>query len=342
MFCLDCGQKISEKDEACPRCGLSVSEMKERIAQAQEMVTYAETIGPASTQKLPPVPERTYKDKDGNVLRPEEKIDLSARLKKNDVLGDIPQIGTADPYVTMPIKKVVSDKGEVIADADREQKVFLQNPCKQSFWTIKRVVLVVLLVVVLIAGCALGYTHLSSWSDIIGASTDSSEQSSHSEEQTSEQTTVDPSLEAFNALDASYTELNSFYQELLKGVEEFEGYFLLVDIDSRTSHAQGIFDLQTHVTQSKQALAESMKTYKVDESSAYYAQYQQIDQLYGYLLERIDVIVSCWNTSLSYEDPRDYSQEILAPLVQDLQGGESVSETAFTEHYPAAQPTYIP
>ena len=85
-----------------------------------------------------------------------------------------------------------------------------------------------------------------------------------------------------------------------------------------------------------------MKTYKVDESSAYYAQYQQIDQLYGYLLERIDVIVSCWNTSLSYEDPRDYSQEILAPLVQDLQGGESVSETAFTEHYPAAQPTYIP
>lgn len=155
MFCLDCGQKISDTDEACPQCGLKVSEMRERIAQAQEMVTYAETIGPASTQKLPPVPERIYKDKDGNVLRPEEKIDISERFKREDVLGGIPQIGSSDPYVTMPIKKVVSDKGEVVADVDREQKVFSQEPVKEAFWSPKRIVLVVLLVVLLIAGCVL-------------------------------------------------------------------------------------------------------------------------------------------------------------------------------------------
>ena len=157
MFCLDCGQKISDGDKVCPKCGLSVSEMKERIAQAQEMVTYAETIGPASTIKMPPISERTYQDKNGNVFRPEEAVDVSSRLKQKNNLADIPQLGTADPYLTMPIKKVVSDKGEVVADADREQKVFLQEPVKQSSWTPRRIVLVVLLVVILIAACVSGY-----------------------------------------------------------------------------------------------------------------------------------------------------------------------------------------
>ncbi len=157
MFCLDCGQKISDSDKVCPRCGLSVSEMKERIAQAQEMVTYAETIGPASTLRMPPVPERTYKDSKGNIFRPEETIDVSSRLQQKDKLADIPHLGGADPYLTMPIKKVVSDKGEVVLDADREQKTFLQESIPQSPWTLKRIILVVLLVMVVIAACVFGY-----------------------------------------------------------------------------------------------------------------------------------------------------------------------------------------
>ncbi len=157
MFCLDCGQKISDGDKVCPRCGLSVSDMEERIAQAQEMVTYAETIGPASTLRMPPVPERTYKDNEGNIFRPEEKIDIPPRLEQKDKLADIPHLGSADPYVTMPIKKVVSDKGEVVFDADREQKTFLQESIKQPLWTPKRIALVILLVVVVITACVFGY-----------------------------------------------------------------------------------------------------------------------------------------------------------------------------------------
>ena len=261
MFCLDCGQKISDTDEACPQCGLKVSEMRERIAQAQEMVTYAETIGPASTQKLPPVPERIYKDKDGNVLRPEEKIDISERFKREDVLGGIPQIGSSDPYVTMPIKKVVSDKGEVVADVDREQKVFSQEPVKETFWSPKRIVLVVLLVALLIAGCVFGYTHVSDQRRNSESIPSVTEESTQEQVSTEEQKPVDTSLEIYKALNSSYVELDSFYSELRTCIDEFEGYFLLVDLNSRKSHAQGILDLQTRVTQSREALAGSMKEY---------------------------------------------------------------------------------
>lgn len=341
MFCLDCGQKISDTDEACPQCGLKVSEMRERIAQAQEMVTYAETIGPASTQKLPPVPERIYKDKDGNVLRPEEKIDISERFKREDVLGGIPQIGSSDPYVTMPIKKVVSDKGEVVADVDREQKVFSQEPVNEAFWSPKRIVLVVLLVALLIAGCVFGYMHVSDQGRNSESTPSVTEESTQEQVSTEEQKPVDTSLEIYKALNSSYVDLDSFYSELRTCIDEFEGYFLLVDLNSRKSHAQGILDLQTRVTQSRESLAGSMKEYGVTETNEYYAQYQQIDELYSYLLDRIHVIVSCWDISLSYDDPRDYSQEILSPIVDDLQGGESISETKFLEQYPQSAPQQL-
>ena len=159
MFCLDCGTKISDSDEACPNCGLKRSEMLERLAQAQEMVAYAETIGPASTQKMPPVPERIYTDKDGNVFRPEEKIDVSKHVKARETLGELPQIGDDDPFLTMPIKKVVSDKGEVVADADKEQKVFLQNQIKQPFWTAPKILILIILIILVIVGCAWFFFH---------------------------------------------------------------------------------------------------------------------------------------------------------------------------------------
>ena len=69
---------------------MSVDEMKMRIAEAQEKLTYAETVGPAETTKLPPVPERVYHDKEGNVIDPAEEIDTAAAKEKEN---DLPVIG---------------------------------------------------------------------------------------------------------------------------------------------------------------------------------------------------------------------------------------------------------
>ena len=52
MYCLECGQKIEDGQNECSQCGMSVDEMKKRIAEAQEKLTYAETVGPVSYTHL--------------------------------------------------------------------------------------------------------------------------------------------------------------------------------------------------------------------------------------------------------------------------------------------------
>ena len=70
MYCLDCGSKIGDDEPRCPHCGSSVSEMKRRLAEAEEKLVYSDAVGPRSTCKLPLVSERTYTDKDGHPFDP--------------------------------------------------------------------------------------------------------------------------------------------------------------------------------------------------------------------------------------------------------------------------------
>lgn len=151
MFCLNCGTKIAETDRRCSKCGMTVSEMKARIAQAEEMLTYAETVGPASTTKLPPVAQRTYVDREGNVFSPAEEIPLPPRKGPAVPLDALPHIGSEDPYVTMPIQRVVSDRGEVIADVNRDVTVFVQEEPKKDTTTFLKLIIGILLVL-LVAG----------------------------------------------------------------------------------------------------------------------------------------------------------------------------------------------
>lgn len=125
MFCLECGTKFQDDEEACSNCGMTLKAMRERIALAEEMITYADTTGPAPTEKLPLVSERTYFDAEGNVFRPEDEVDV-AQIKKQLSESDIPQLGSDDPYVTMPIKRVISERGEVVTQVDSTQNVYLQ------------------------------------------------------------------------------------------------------------------------------------------------------------------------------------------------------------------------
>ena len=76
---------------------MSVDEMKKRIAEAQEKLTYAETVGPAETTKLPPVPERVYHDKEGNVIDPAEEVDTAAAKEKEN---DLPAVSYT--HLTLP------------------------------------------------------------------------------------------------------------------------------------------------------------------------------------------------------------------------------------------------
>lgn len=128
MYCLNCGSEIKQSESQCPSCGSLVSDMLDRIAAAQEMVRYNDVITniPPKTEKLPLVKERMYWDKEGKPLNPAASVDVS-KLKHSRDLSAIPEIGNVDPNVTMPMVKIVSDEGNVVADVDRNAKTYRLN-----------------------------------------------------------------------------------------------------------------------------------------------------------------------------------------------------------------------
>lgn len=149
VYCLDCGTPIDESESQCANCGSLVSDMKERIARAEEMIVYTDAVNVTHTTKLPLVEKRTYKDKDGNPLDPAQEVHIDTDIPEVYDLSAIPEIGAGDPYITMPMQRIVSDKGEVVADVDHEAKVFLQ-PGEVSSRPVGKVVIVVVVVAVLV------------------------------------------------------------------------------------------------------------------------------------------------------------------------------------------------
>lgn len=123
------------------------------------MVAYAETVGPEETHVLPVIEEdRKYFDFEGNEYRPEDKVDMSRIEQKRKLLSGIPTIGDSDPHITMPIKKIVSDRGEVIADADRDAKFYLESSAVDQKKSRRKSIMIgiLLLLVVVLGGIIVG------------------------------------------------------------------------------------------------------------------------------------------------------------------------------------------
>ena len=153
MYCLECGNKVESGDEKCSKCGMTVAEMRERIDRAVEMVTYTDAVGPNETTKLPPVREREYVSNDGSTIDPSKPVKIDA--SKSEHLSTLPTIGAdGDPYLTMPIQRIVDDQAKVLFDADTTPKVYSQ-PEPKKFNPIPLLVTIIVLLLMTIG--VLGY-----------------------------------------------------------------------------------------------------------------------------------------------------------------------------------------
>ena len=137
----------------------------------------------------------------------------------------------------------------------------------------------------------------------------------------------------------SYQDLASWRTDVDDAVDALEGYYRVSSSQTRSNHAKSCKNLIDSITESRSELASSCEKAGVASSSSLHAKYQNIDKLYGYLLDRLDVVYQCWEVSLGYENPKSHDSEILAPLKSDLRGGSSVSEAAFDALYPSADPS---
>lgn len=346
MYCLDCGTKVNDDELQCSNCGSSVAEMKERIAQAEEMVAYTDAVDPSTTSKLPLVSDRTYVDKDGNPLDPSEEVDVADLTSDPEDLRAIPEIGEKDPYITKPMQRIVSDSGKVVADVDREAKEY-----RQDLPPIKMRTRVIGIIVCLFVAFSFMYVNGSTWLRIFGIEIPFISETYHGDEATDDQTESNGSAQEgtdaaalarqsfIDTLGSSYVDLGAWRTQIDDEVDGLEGYYGVVNRETRTTYADSCSALATSIADSQQALADSWAQTGLSEDDSLYAEYQKVDELYGYLLTRVGVLYQCWEVSLTYDDPRGHDSEILAPLKIDLKGGSSVSERSFDAAYDQAKPT---
>lgn len=337
MFCLECGQKIEDGQTACPNCGMSVDDIKSRIAEAQEKVTYAETVGPAETTKLPPVPERVYRDKDGNVIDPKEEIDTSPADKQK--ADDLPVIGDKeDPLITVPIQKIVSDDGEVIAEKDDDVKTFIQPPKRKKGLSARNkaiIILVVIFVIIAITAAFMNSAGLLKQEEIVD---------SDPVEEVNDQTVDDQQSDSeirqnniFKSLSGNYQAIGNYRGQLNSIVSNFNNFHLASDKAKRQQYADECAALIKSISDSKAQLIEEMNELGLTEDNQLFNTYDQIKQLYDLLITRLDVIKECWDVSLSVDVPKDHAQEILAPLLKDIKQGKSASTAEFDALYPKVE-----
>jgi hypothetical protein len=313
---------------------MPVDDIKSRIAEAQEKVTYAETVGPAETTKLPPVPERVYHDKDGNIIDPKEEIDTSSADKK--MLDDLPIIGDEeDPLITVPIQKIVSDDGEVIAEKNDDVKTFIQPPKKKKGLSARNkaiIALVAIFAIIAITAAFLNSAGLLSQDEIVATDQVEEVNDQDSDVQQSDSEVRQDSI--FKSLSSNYQTLGDYRGQINTVVSNFNNYHLASDKAKRQQYADECSTLITSISDSKAQLIEEMNELGLTEDNPLFDTYDQIKQLYDLLITRLDVIKECWDVSLSVDKPKDHAQEILAPLAKDIKKGKSTSIADFDSLYP--------
>lgn len=335
MFCLECGRKIEDGETACANCGMTVEEIKERVAAAQEKVTYAETVGPDSTTKLPPVPERVYRDKDGNIINPEEAIPTKVADKSK--AEDLPVVGNEeDPYITMPMPRVVSDDGQVVKGQSAEARAFMQEPQKKkglSARTKAILTLVIVFAAIAIAVALANSAGLLDQSEIgEGETTDAAvTEEIMDEESNAEEIRMTNILKT---LTASYQSLGNYRGQVGTVVSNFNNYYIASDKAKRQQYADECTALIKSINDSKADLIEEMNELGLTEDNPYFATYKDINKLSDLLITRLNVIKECWDVSLASADPKADAEKILAPLAKDLSKGKSVSIGEFDSLYP--------
>lgn len=313
---------------------MSVDDIKARIAEAQEKLTYAETVGPAETTKLPPVPERVYHDKDGNVIDPAEEIDTSAAKKEKE--SELPVIGDKeDPLITVPIQKIVSDDGKVIAQKDDDVKTFIQPPKKKKGLSAKNKAIIILVVLFTIFAIVAAFMNSAGL-----LQQEEQTESDHVEEvndQEIDETQSDSEIRQANiykSLSGNYQTIGNYRGQLNTVISNFNNFHLASDKAKRQQYADECSALITSISDSKAQLIEEMNELGLTEDNPLFDTYDQIKQLYDLLIQRLNVIKECWDVSLSVNVPKDHAQEILAPLSKDIKQGKSTSTADFDALYP--------
>ena len=138
----------------------------------------------------------------------------------------------------------------------------------------------------------------------------------------------------YDKLIVLYDDLASFDQRIAEAAQSFNANYLSPSYETRAAYASEAESLLSDIYDSYNDLYNTTVSAQSPNASAYKA----LDTCYEDCIQRISVISEAWNTSLLYDDPSLYQDEILEPIARDNVNGANRYYTEFQETYPLAQP----
>ena len=137
--------------------------------------------------------------------------------------------------------------------------------------------------------------------------------------------------EVYEALSAYYQQAASFDRQVASCASNFNDNYAVSCWNVRNGKAQVAYALRNTIASADS----SLEGLSIDFWSSNYEAWQQLCEAYDCLYMRINVICKAWDISLSYSEPGNHVDEIIAPIVaQRGANGNDQYYTRFKQLFP--------
>lgn len=138
----------------------------------------------------------------------------------------------------------------------------------------------------------------------------------------------------YDTLTEAYADLGELDADIKESAARFNADHLNPNALLRAEEADAAYEL----LQEAQELKREFGLLHVPENSVNKTQAELIGNCIDDCIERIRVICNAWDVSLSFADPNDHEEDILAPIQDANDSGRSIPLEDFNEKYPQARP----
>ena len=145
----------------------------------------------------------------------------------------------------------------------------------------------------------------------------------------------DDAVDYYDDLMSYYNVMPDYDSQIADCATTFNNDYTKGDYGLRQADADGAAAIHGNVN----ADLEALQALDVPADNPYYEDWQHMVELMTDLQHRIDVIDQSWQNSLSYSDPANHVDDIIAPIAADNVDGTNKYKTHYQDNYDSWAPT---
>lgn len=343
-YCTKCGKPIEDGVRFCTWCGAEQNAAA-RKASAEQPGSQPTTVIPAGQPAEQPDSQPTTVIPAATTVLPGAATTPVAATAQ-----PLPSSGATQPYPAVPSYQQPIQQ---VQPVQTPVQTPYQQQSRQGFSGNHDKVTIGIAAGVIVASLAviLGVFHPWSQGSSTTATTVSAATTSSSAAASSKAATTVAATTSAKTTSATTSSVNetAIYDSLVSyrnrigqldesvkdAASNFNNNYTKADSSLRTGYSSSAKSVQSDVA----SLYAQLKQLNVPATSKNYGSYQKLLTLANDLQHRIDVIVSAWQRDLSYSNPADHTDYILAPIAADNVSGNNKYKTEFDSVWGSSAPT---